>query len=451
MGNAMLTKTYYNAYLLLPKVYGFDLTNKDIIIGWDFIKLYLPMCIYTKYVTFTTNCDKRIVKSPIVANQKRKPQNWIKGDETITQQISYKIINTIEKIAIFTIDQEKEIGNLLQECLSENPLENWEKHKTEVKISLIDENSIIQNNPFNNIEKDLEEFKMHISELLKGEFIRTSNSKHCSYAFIVNKHSEQKRGKSRMVIDYRQLNAKAKTYSYPIPNKVLKLKQIQGYEWFSKFDCKSGFHHLKLTEDSKQYTAFGVPNGFYEWNVLPFGYKNAPGRFQAFMDKIYNKLDNCIVYIDDILIFTKTKEEHIRVLYNFIQITKENGISLSKKKTELFKNQIDFLGHQIDKGGVKMQDHIAKKIISEYNEFNTRKDLQKILGIVNQIREYIPNLANYLVPLQKKLRKDIQWSWSEEDQNIIFKIKIFVKIYLLYFILMNQKILIGLLKQMQLS
>lgn len=126
---------------------------------------------------------------------------------------------------------------------------------------------------------------MHINELLKGRCIRKSNSKHLSHAFIVVKHSEQKRSKSRMVIDYRNLNEKTKTNKYPIPNKVLKLKQILGYKYFSNFDCKSGFHHLKLTEDRKELTAFSVPTGFYEWNVLPFGFKNTSSEYQSFMDK----------------------------------------------------------------------------------------------------------------------------------------------------------------------
>lgn len=264
---------------------------------------------------------------------------------------------------------------------------------------------------------------MHINELLKQKLIRKSNSKHSSSAFIVNKHSEIKRGKSRMVIDYRNLNAKTKTYNYPIPNKILKIKQIQGYSYFSKFDCKSGFHQIKLKEESKQLTAFSIPNGFYEWNVLPFGYKNAPGRYQAFMDKYFKDLENCVVYIDDILLFTKTKEEHLRLLENFIYIIKESGIILSRKKTELFKTQIEFLGIEIDKGGIKMQEHIIKKVINFNEEINTKKELQAFLGTINQVREFIPKLAKELEPLNKKTSKNIEFQWTEKDKEVIRKIK----------------------------
>ena len=156
-----------------------------------------------------------------------------------------------------------------------------------------------------------------------------------------------------MVIDYRNLNAKTKTYNYPIPNKILKIRQIQGYNYFSKFDCKSGFYHLKLEEESRKLTAFTVPQGFYEWNVLPFGYKNTPGRYQHFMDNYFKQLENCVVYIDDILLYSKTQDKHIRLLDKFIHIIECSGISLSKKKADIMKKQIEFLGIQIDKNGIK--------------------------------------------------------------------------------------------------
>ena len=200
-----------------------------------------------------------------------------------------------------------------------------------------------------------------------------------------------------MVIDYRNINAKTKTYNYPIPNKILKIRQIQGYNYFSKFDCKSGFYHLKLEEESKQLTAFTVPQGFYEWNVLPFGYKNAPGRYQHFMDNCFNLLENCVVYIDDILLYSKTHNEQLRLLEKFIHIIKHSDISLSKRKAEIMKPQIEFLGIQIDKNGIKMQTHIVEKIITIDENIDTKKKLQSFLGLVNQVREYIPKLAEHLI------------------------------------------------------
>ncbi|DAF42458.1 TPA_asm: replicase [Bacopa monnieri virus 3] len=410
----------FDKILKIPKVYCFNLENRDIILANDFLNQYRPITISFRYVEFTTPCDEKKLRAFIVKNQKRIHSDWIKGDERVTQEIKYEIINIVNdnREAV-----KKSLAHRLDDFYTDNPLTNWKKHKTICNIELINKDSIIQQKPFFNTEKDINEFKMHIDELIKMEFIQNSNSKHSSSAFIVNKHSEIKRGKSRMVIDYRILNAKTKTYNYPIPNKILKIKQIQGYKWFSKFDCKSGFHHIKLSEDSKELTAFSVPNGFYEWNVLPFGYKNAPGIFQSFMDKYFNQLENCVVYIDDILLFTKTEDEHIQLLKNFIEIVDKSGIVLSKKKTELFKNQIEFLGHDIDIAGIKMQSHIAIKLLEFTENIETRKQLQSFLGLINQLREFIPKLSKHLVPLQKKLKKDIQWSWTQDDIKLINKIK----------------------------
>ena len=397
------------------------------LLGMPFLEKLYPHVITKTHWWFTTPCKQK-VGAKRVTNKNRKNTPWIKGSEKITQKLENvkESTHNIELI-IFSIDKLKIMQEQLDILYSEDPLKGWEKHITKVKIELIDENSIITQKPLKYNFDDLAEFKMHIKELLENKYIQESNSKHNSPAFIVNKHSEQKRGKSRMVIHYRNLNAKTKTYNYPIPNKVLKVRQIQGYNYFSKFDCKSGFYHLKLEEESKKLTAFTVPQGFYEWNVLPFGYKNAPGRYQHFMDNYFNQLENCIVYIDDILLYSRTQEEHIRLLEKFIHIITYSGISLSKKKAEIMKTQIEFLGIQIDKNGIKMQNHIVQKIINSEEQIDTKKKLQSFLGLVNQVREYIPNLAENLKPLHKKLKKDVEYYFDKKDQEQIQKIKLLCK------------------------
>ena len=397
------------------------------LLGMTFLEKLYPHIITKTHWWFTTPCKQKI-GAKRVNNKKRKTTEWIKGSEKITQKLeNIKEEDPKIELIIFSIDKVKIIQDKLELLYSEDPLQGWEKHKTKVKIELIDNNSIITQKPLKYNFNDLTEFKIHINELLEKGYIQENNSKHTSPAVIVNKHSEQKRGKSRMVIDYRNLNAKTKTYNYPIPNKILKIRQIQGYNYFSKFDCKSGFYHLKLEEESKKLTTFTVPQGFYEWNVLPFGYKNAPGRYQHFMDNYFKQLENCVVYIDDILLYSKTQDEHIRLLEKFIHIIEYSGISLSKKKADIMKKQIAFLGIQIDKNGIKMQTHIVQKIINSNEQLDTKKKLQSFLGLVNQVREYIPKLAENLKPLQQKLKKDIEYQFDKKDQIQIQKVKLLCK------------------------
>lgn len=145
------------------------------------------------------------------------------------------------------------------------------------------------------------------------------------------------------------------------------------------------------------------------------------------MDNYFNQLENCIVYIDDILLYSRTQDEHIKLLEKFIHIIENSGISLSKTKAEIMKNQIEFLGIQIDKNGIKMQTHIVQKIINLDENIDTKKKLQSFLGLVNQVREYIPKLAENLKPLQKKLKKDVEYGFDEKDKEQIRKIKILCK------------------------
>ena len=118
--------------------------------------------------------------------------------------------------------------------------------------------------------EDIEDFKIHINKL-----IRESKSPHCSHAFIVRKHSEIKIGKARMVINYKKINKNIKFDGYYISNKEILINLARGKNYYSKFDCKSGFWQIKIDNDSIPITTFSTPRGHYEWLVMPFGLKNA--------------------------------------------------------------------------------------------------------------------------------------------------------------------------------
>ena len=193
--------------------------------------------------------------------------------------------------------------------IGDNPVN---KNSTEVyKLEIINPDITIITQDLAYSLEDRKECKMHIEELLALGVIRESTSRHRSPAFIVSNHSEQKRGKSRMVINYKRLNDNTLRNSYKLPNKDELVNCIQKATWFSKFDCKSGFWQIKLDEESIPWTAFSCSEGHFEWLVMPFGLKNAPQVFQARMDRIFKKISNfCIVFIDDILVFSNNRYVH---------------------------------------------------------------------------------------------------------------------------------------------
>ena len=156
-----------------------------------------------------------------------------------------------------------------------------------------------------------------------------------------------------MVVNYQQLNDNTVFDGYFLPNKETLIHETIDCHWHSKFDCKSGFYQIKMTEESKPLTAFSTPQGHYEWNVLPFGLKNAPQIFQRKMDNIFRDFNFIHVYVDDMLISSKSQEQHLKHLDIFIDLCKTNGIGLSKKESIIGEQKIEFLGLLIDSEGIE--------------------------------------------------------------------------------------------------
>ena len=156
-----------------------------------------------------------------------------------------------------------------------------------------------------------------ILELLKKGLIEPSKSPWACRAFVVNKHAEQKRGKPRLVVNYKPQNAVLQKVRYPLPNKASLLHRINGCTIFSKFDMKSVFYQIGIIPKDRYKKTFVVPCGQYQWRVLPFGINNAPSEFQKRMEDIFRNFNSALDYIDDVLICSKSLQEHQRHLQQF--------------------------------------------------------------------------------------------------------------------------------------
>ena len=256
--------------------------------------------------------------------------------------------------------------------IGENPVKLWERNKVYCKLEILNPDLEIKSKKIECDNVDRKEFEMHISELLKLGVIRRSSSPHRSPAFIVRKHSEIVRGKSRMVIDYRKLNENTMTDAYDIPDKTDLINRIQSSNIFSKFDCKSGFWQIKMHEESILWTAFTYPLGHFEWLVMPFGLKNAQSVFQRKMDGIFAKYAFVCVYIDDVLVHSRTEKEHTSHLKIVLSEFLKHGIVISSKKTQFYRRNIEFLGVEIGNGKIKLQPHISKKVLEFKKEFDKK-------------------------------------------------------------------------------
>jgi len=172
--------------------------------------------------------------------------------------------------------------------------------------------------------------KKEIQNLLEKRLVRPSNSPWSWVVFYVDNVAKKERGVPRLVINYKSLNKVLQWIHYPILNKRSLSNRLFEAKIFSKFDMRSGFCQIQVTESDRYKKAFIVPFRHYEWNVMPFGLKNAPSEFQNIMNDIFTPyISFIIVYIDDVLVFSKSIDQHFKHLPTFLHIIKRNGLVVS--------------------------------------------------------------------------------------------------------------------------
>lgn len=427
----------------IPTVYQQE-TGIDFLIGNNFLKLYRPFIQDLREISITNNLNPkkkvqvitnivehayRLAQPGFTDQYKKQNRGEVTKLKKPTQIMQIEVeINITDNIYLQQITQLDVVKQRLLAVCSENPIGKTNTNTELAELILKDPTKVIRVKPMSYTPVDREIFAGQIREMLEQGVIRQSTSPHCSPAFLVENESEIRRGKKRMVINYKALNKETQDDGYFLPNKESLLALIREKKYFTGLDCKSGFWQIRLKEESKPLTAFSCPQGHYEWNVVPFGLKQAPGIFQRWMDtcfKVYH--DFCCVYVDDILVFSKTEEEHFNHVLKIIEVCKEKGIVLSEKKAKLFQTKINFLGLEIEEGSLKMQNHIMDNIQKFPSKMESKVHLQRFLGCLTYAEGYIKKLAEVRKPLQKYLKKDAKWNWSDADTAYVDKVKKHVK------------------------
>nr|KYP56645.1 Putative polyprotein [Cajanus cajan] len=231
-----------------------------------------------------------------------------------------------------------------------------------------------------------------------------------------------------MIYNYKRLNDNTHIDGYTIPSKDALINRIQKAKWFSKFDLKSGFHQVRMHPDSIKWTAFSCSEGLFEWQVMPFDLKNARKIFQRKMDNIFGqyKYFTC-TYIDDVLVFSKTKEEHFLHSKQVLYLFEKYGLIISKSKMEICKTRISFLRTEIGNGKIKLQLNISQKILVFPDKMEDIKALRAFLGLLNYARNFIKNLGKYTTSLYNKTSLSGQRKSNTEDIKLVKQIKEMVK------------------------
>jgi transposase InsO family protein len=253
-----------------------------------------------------------------------------------------------------------------------------------------------------------------IQELQRHNLIRVSSSPWAAPVVLVRK----KDGSPRFCIDYRGLNAVTITDSYPLPRIDDMLDRLAGFTIASAFDLPSAYHQNALDEASREKTAFVTASGLYEWTTLPQGLKNAPAAFQRGIDLLLNGIRgvSALVYLDDIIIFSHSFEEHLQHLHELFRRLEGAGVSLKVSKCRFACTELEYLGHIVSSRGVCVDPKKTDAIRNARAPRNI-SEVRTLLGACSYYRRFMPKFSTVAEPITRLLRKDAPWSWSSEQEQ----------------------------------
>jgi len=264
--------------------------------------------------------------------------------------------------------------------------------------------------PYRMSHEELKELKVQLEELLAKGYIKPNKSPYGAPVLFVHK----KDGTLRMCVDYITLNKATVKNRYPLPRIDDLFDRLSGTKVFSRIDLCSGYYQIRIAEGDEENIACRTRYGSYKFLVMPFGLTNAPATFCTLMNDIFREWldDFVVVYINDILIYSSSLEEHEEHLRKVFQRLRENKLYAKLEKCEFGVTEVDFLGHRITQEGLKMDDHKVKAIV-DWEPPKSLPSFRSFLGLASYYRKFIKNFAKIIAPLINLLKKFvISYEWE---------------------------------------
>ena len=258
--------------------------------------------------------------------------------------------------------------------------------------------------------QEKEEVELKLNELLEKGWIQPSQSPYGAPVLFVAK----KDGGLRMCVDYRALNKQTIRNRYPLPRADDLFDQLQGAQYFSCLDLQQAYHQVRLEEQDIPKTAFITHKGQFEYRVLSFGLTNAPATFQAMMNNILSKYIGkcCLVYLDDILVYSKTAAEHLVHLRQILQAFRDAQLYCKLSKCQFAMQSVPFLGHIVSAQGLQT-DPKKVQAVQDWPTPQNVPDVRAFLGLAQYFAKFIEGYSTITVPLSNLIRKSVQWNWTD--------------------------------------
>lgn len=398
-------KTKINAFIFENENFEYDL-----ILGLDSIQkfgLTHDENLNIQIHNYKTNCKNE---------DKEYEINFNEGIDTNKFSIDTEYLCT---------DQRKQINILLNsysDIFAKNKYDTGKVKKYEACIDLQVEKYCYKR-PYRCSVQDKMEIENQISQLLKHELIEESYSPFAAPVTLAFKRDEEKR--SRLCIDFRDLNKIIIPQSQPFPLIEDLITRTINCNYFTTLDINSAFWSIPLKITDRHKTGFVTQEGHYQWTCLPFGLKTSPAIFQRILGNIIKKnglTGFAVNFIDDILIFSKTFDEHITHLKKLLDAIQEEGFRLKLTKCKFACDSVKYLGHILQKNTITpLKDNL--KSIKDFSVPQNRKQIRQFLGKINFYGKYIPSVSILLDPLHRLLRKDERFIWTEQCEYAFQKVK----------------------------
>uniref|UniRef100_A0A8P4GPN0 Gypsy retrotransposon integrase-like protein 1 n=1 Tax=Dicentrarchus labrax TaxID=13489 RepID=A0A8P4GPN0_DICLA len=287
-------------------------------------------------------------------------------------------------------------------------------------IELLPGSTLPSSRLYNLSRPEHEAMEKYIGDSLAAGLIRPSSSPVGAGFFFVTKKDQS----LRPCIDYRGLNDITIKNKYPLPLIDPAFEPLHKAKVFSKLDLRNAYHLVRIREGDEWKTAFNTPLGHFEYLVMPFGLTNAPAVFQAMVNDVLRDMLNrfLFVYLDDILIFSQSQEEHVQHVRQVLQRLLENKLYVKAEKCEFNVTSVSFLGFIIERGQVKA-DPAKIQAVADWPRPTTRKQLQRFLGFANFYRRFIRNYSKVAAPLTKLTSVKAPFAWSPEAETAFLALK----------------------------